>query len=226
MWPLDRLALCNQALILSGNDPVAVENDGSPEWVVSSTAWDAALEAMFEEHDWGFLTNVVVLQRAGTPSDPRYCDAYAKPPDCMHAIWVRLAMSLGNDAPTQYMIVNNQIICNATGQPPPVASSATRGVITLKYVSNANTPDQYSPLFMKALRFFVMSGVYRGLNEDFGEADKLYAAGMQTVQEARTRSDQEMPKRAPFNSRYLISRRLRKPWTTMPPGWTDTGRPS
>jgi hypothetical protein len=224
-WPLDKLNTINQALVLTGNPPVNVADDGSPEWEVGSAAWESALEALFEEHDWGFLTNVQVLQRGGTPSDPRYGDFYAKPPDCMHVIWVRLAMSAGNDAPVNYQILNNQIVLNAAGQQPPVPANATRGVVTVKYVSSRNGADQFSPLFLKALRFFVMSGIYRGLNEDYAEANVLYQQATATVAEARSRSDQEHPKVAIYNSRLRMARRVRRPWPQVPPGWTDTGRP-
>lgn len=226
MWPIDKLGLISQCCALTGNTPPSVPDDGSPEWTVGSAAWESALEAMFEEHDWGFLTTVAVLQRAGTPSDPVYADAYAKPPDCMHVIWVRLAMTPGNDAQVLYAVLNNQIVLNASGYAPPVAPSAVRGVVTVKYVSNANGPDQFSPLFMKALRFFVMSGIYRGINEDYGEANSMYQAGQQTVAEARSRSDQERPERAVFNSRMRMTRRVRHPWGRQPLGWTNTGRPS
>jgi hypothetical protein len=225
-WPLDKLGLINQALALTSNAQVSVVDDGSDEWNVGSAAWEAALEAMFEEHDWGFLTNVQVLQRADTPSDPWYADAYAVPPDCMHIIWVRLAMSNGNDAPVQYQILNNQIVLNAAGFGPPVPPSATKGVVTVKYVSNNNGPETFTPLFMKALRFFVMSGIYRGLNEDYSEANSLYQQATATVAEARSRADQQQPKRAVFNSRLRMSRRVRHPWGRNPLGWTDTGRPN
>jgi len=226
MWPIDQLGVINQALILSGNEPRSAVNDGSDEWTVGSAAWDAAIEALFEEHDWGFLTNVQVLQRAGTPSDPWYADAYALPPDCMHVIWVRLAMSNGNDAPVQYQILNNQIILNAAGFGPPAPPNPTRGTVTVKYVSNGNGPETFTPLFMKALRFFVMSGIYRGLNEDFAEANALYQQGVAATAQARSRSDQQQPKRRFFNSRMRMTRRVRHPWGVSPLGWTDTGRPN
>lgn len=225
-WPLDKLSVINQALILTSNAPVAVADDGSDEWTVGSAAWEAALEALFEEHDWGFLTNVQVLQRAGTPTDPIYSDAYAKPPDCMHVIWVRLAMSPGNDAQVQYQILNNQIVLNAAGYGPPVAPSAPRGVVTVKYVSNNNGPDQFSPLFMAALRAFVKSGLYEGLNEDKASAESEWSKGTALIAQARSRSDQEQGKRLVFNSRMRMSRRVRHPWGRQPLGWTDTGRPN
>lgn len=226
VWPLDKLTLINQVLAITGNEQVSVVDDGSEMWTVGSAAWEAALEALFEEHDWNFLTNVQVLQRAGTSADPVYNDAYAKPADCMHVIWVRLAMSIGNDAQVQWQILNNQIVLNAAGYGPPVAPSAPRGVVTLKYISNSNGPETFTPLFMAALRAFVKSGIYEGLNEDKGSADSEWQKGISLTAQARTRSDQQQGKRRMYNSRMAMSRRVRHPWGRQPLGWTDSGRPN
>lgn len=229
VWPLAKLDVINQALALTANAPVAVVNDGSDEWTVGDAAYESALEAMFEEHDWGFLTNIQTLQRAGTPTDPLYTDAYNLPPDCMHLIWVRITDNVTlNPTGThsvEYQIVNNQIFLNAYGTTPPPPPNATPGTVQIKYVSNSNGPDKFTPLFMKAMRFFVMSGIYRGLNEDFAEANQMYAAGVAAVQEARARADQQGEKKAMHNSRILGRRRTRSPSPPTPAGWTGTGIP-
>lgn len=90
-----------------------------------------------------------------------------------------------------------------------------RGVVTLKYISNSGVlTDSTSgtPTLILALQSFVMSGIYRGLHEDPAEADKLWMAGEHMLQMARTRHDQQLPKRAFFNSRMAASRRVRRPW--------------
>ena len=46
----------------------------------------------------------------------------------------------------------------------------------------------------------------------------MWQAGMMMLQEARTRYDQQKPKRQFFNSRITAARRVRRPW---PP--TGTG---
>jgi hypothetical protein len=71
-----------------------------------------------------------------------------------------------------------------------------------------------------------MSGIYNGINEDYAQCDKFYQMAEMTMQQARTRADQETPKRAPFNSRLAMARRVRRPWPSMPPGWSDTGKPN
>lgn len=234
MWPIDKLSLINQQLSLTANNTVAQADDGSDEWNVASAAYEYAIEYMFDAHDWKQITTVLTLQPTGImPTDDIFDTACAKPADCVHVIWVRL-----NDQPVVYQILNNQIVLNQYGQAPgtPVPPGATPGVITMKYVS-ANPPvavtgqpsttaaAQMLRTFMTALGRFVMSGIYRGLNEDIATARAEEAAAIRLLQEARTRSDQEQPKRAPFNSRIAAARRVRRPWPLVPTGWGGPGVP-
>ncbi len=78
---------------------------------------------------------------------------------------------------------------------------------------------------MTALRTFVLAGIYRGLHKDPAEARQQEAAARMLLQEARTRSDQEEPKRAIFNQRITAARRVRKPFPVTPGGWGGAGWP-
>lgn len=207
-FPVDKLGIINEALALTGNNLVNVEEDGSDEWNTTSAAYEAALPYAIESGDWKFATTVVTLNRQGTPTDPKFTDAYDKPPGLLHLIWVRL-----DDQPCSYAILDSQIVL-----------SADSGVVTAKYVRAPDT-TKVTPMFAMALRTFVISGIYRGLHEDNAEAEKMWKAGEGFLQLARTRSDQEQPKRAMFNSRIVASRRVRRPWPVTPSGWTGTGNP-
>ena len=228
-WPIDKLGLINQQLLLCADNPVAVADDGSDEWNVGSAAYENAIEYMFENHDWKQITNVVTLNSTGTPpTDDQFDTAFAKPADCIHVIWARL-----NDQPVVYQILTNQIVVNQFGQPPgiPPPSGASPGVLTMKYVSSSPPGAGGAPVtqmtrtFMTALGRFVMSGIYRGLHEDIPSARGEEQAARLLLQEARQRSDAEQPKRAAFNSRISAARRVRRPWPLVPTGWGGTGIP-
>lgn len=222
-WPTDKLSLINENLALTGNNLCSVADDGTDEWTVCSAAYEQGLEYMLDNHDWKQITNVKTLVSTGiAPADSEFDTAFAKPDDCIHVIWVRF-----NDVPVVYQILNNQIVINSGG---------ATGATTVKYVSSgppgSSTNSETSPAaaqmtrtFMTALKRFVMSGIYRGLNEDLGEASHQENAARQILAEARTRSDQEQPKRAPFNSRMSASRRTRRPFPVVPGGWGGTGSP-
>lgn len=213
-WPLDKLAVINDALGLTGNNLVNVADNGSDEWNTSSLAYEAAITYMIDQHDWKFASMIVPLQPTGTPPlDDKFTMAFVKPPDCLHVVWVRL-----NDLPCIYEIINNQICLGS-----PYVDDAGLPV-TLKYIRQP-TADQLSPTFVMALRSFVMSGIYRGLHEDAAEAARMWSAGEQFMQSARTRSDQEQPKRAFFNSRMRARRFIRGSWPPTPSGWGGTGSP-
>lgn len=212
MWPLDKLAVINSCLAISGDNLVSVADDGSTEWNTASEGYEAAIPYMIEGHDWKFGTLVSTLTPAGNvPTDPLFDTAYAKPQELLHLIWARLG-----DVPVNYQVLNNQIV---------VARRGSNAAVTAKYVRQPG-PEQVTPTFMMALRAFVMSAIYRGLHEDAQEGDKLWAKGEQFLAAARTRSDQEAPKRAPFNSRVRAARRSRGTLPVSPFGWGGTGSAS
>lgn len=221
-FPLDKLMVINSALAQCGDNQVAVADDGSVEWNTASPAYERAIAYMMESHGWGSATLVATLNANGTaPTDTQYDTAYDLPSDLVHLIWVRL-----DDHATNYDLLNNQLVLNAQGGPPPPDPVVDPGVVTIKYVSMTNADAQHgTPTFVLALMTFVMSGIYRGLHEDPQEADKIWGAARAILQEARSRHDMQKPKRALFNSRVMASRRVRRPWPPTPTGWSGSGIP-
>lgn len=208
IFAIDKLQVIQNACELTGDNVPIVAEDGSEEWAKASVAYEMALPYAIEGGNWKFGTKVVTLTPTGVvPTDTQFDTACAKPPDCLHLIWVML-----NAAPVVYQILNNQIVLNAQGQTP----------ITAKIVA-APTMDQVTPTFATALTSFVMSGIYRGLHENISEADKMWAKAESLLDRAKTRSDQEQPKRAMFNSRLTAARSVRRPWPREPSGWNGTG---
>ena len=61
-WPLAKIDIINRALGRTGDNTVAVANDGSDEWNSASPAYDDALAYMIESHSWGFAMLTIVLQ--------------------------------------------------------------------------------------------------------------------------------------------------------------------
>ncbi len=199
-WPTDKLALIQQECLLTGNTPPTVADDGSDEWNVCSAAYEKAIEYMFDKINWKQITKVTTLVSTGVvPADDQFTVAYAKPQDCVHVIWVKLA-----GGPVAYQVLGNQIVLKGTG------------VATIKYTSSDplgdGSPAQTQMLrtFMTALGVFVQAGIYRGLHEDLGEARAREREAMALVEEAASRADQEEPKRAVFNSRLVEARRTRR----------------
>lgn len=212
-WPQDKLSLIVQHCLITGNTPPRATEDGSDEWNVCSASYEAAIEYMFDKFNWKQITAVATLVSTGVaPADTTFDTAYAKPQDCIHVIWVRL-----NDLPVTYQVLGNQIVLNRGG--------ATNAVATIKYTSSVPGQAPMLRTFMTALGLFVQSGIYRGLHEDLDESRKREREAMAMVNEAATRSDQEEPKRAPFNSRITAARRVRRPWPSVPTGWGGTGSP-
>jgi len=227
-YPLDKLGLINQALALSGDNQCNVAEDGSPEWRIGSAAYEAAYEYMLDQHNWKGITNFATLQLLNQmPPDPNYLWAYAKPPDCIHLILVRQ-----NNLPCKYRLVGNLILVGwltqEIGPPPPPQPQPAPPTLTIYYVSSTNANPANGALsrtFMTALLAFTRAGIYGGLHEDEASERIFMQMGESILQRARTRSDQEQPKRAMFNSRIRAARRMRMPWPPVSDEWGDTGAP-
>lgn len=223
-WPLDKLAVIDSALSQTGDNLVASADDGSNEWNVASPAYERALAYIMEQHDWSQATLVRTLTPSPTaPSDDRFDTAYPIPNDLVHLIWVRVS-----DLPCIWQLLNGQIVTNSQGGPPAPNPPQTPAVVTIKGVFSTNSDPSSvgaTPTFVLALTAFVMSGIYRGLHKDAGQAERMWNGAKQILQEARTRHDQQNPKRAMFNSRLVASRRIRRPWPVTPTGWGGSGSP-
>jgi hypothetical protein len=222
-WPVDKLGVINSGLSQTGDNLVNVADDGSDEWNVCSPAYERALAYMMDQHSWSQATAVRTLQPAANePADDQFDTAYNIPDDMVHLIWVRV-----DDRPTVWGLLDGQIVVNAQGGPPPPIPPATPLALTVKAVFSTNSDSTAgTPTFVLALVAFVMSGIYRGLHEDTGQAERMWNSAKAMLMDAMTRHDQQLPKRAMFNSRISAARRIRRPWPQLPPGWNGTGTPT
>lgn len=240
-WPIDKLGIINRAISETGDNPVNVAEDGSDEWNTASPAYDEAIAYMSESHNWGFATKTVTLQPSNiVPQDTAWDTAYPIPNDCVFILWVKINQALTSQiastvaALTLYDITDvvgagTCVVINAQGGPPPPPTPVTPAIVTMKYVSNGGAltdSTNGTPTFVRALKKFVMAGLFRGLHEDAAEARATEKEAELVLQMARSRYDQQKPKRQFLNSRITAARRIRRPW---PPvgndNWGGSGIP-
>ncbi|TAL43845.1 MAG: hypothetical protein EPN91_05670 [Salinibacterium sp.] len=228
-WPSSKIDVINSALTSTGDNIVTAADNGSDEWNICSNTYETSLAYIMESHGWGYATQVAVLQPSPTPpQDSNWDTAYPLPNDCIHIIWAKInqdvASALGSSQPvlTLYKIMGTPtgpvLVINAQGGPPPPNPPQTPAQVTIKYISNSGAlcdSTNGTPTMIVALQTYVMSGIYRALHEDVTEADRVYQGAERLLQQARTRYDQQLPKRQFFNSRITASRRIRRPWPQM-----------
>src|SRR5215469_8313584 len=139
-YPLQKLDIINRALQRSGDNQVAVADDGSDEWNTASPAYEEAIAYMMESHSWGFTMLTIVLQPSPTPpQDTDFDTAYPLPPDCVHVVWIKINQNNPNTS-NQPMLTNYKIagtptgpviVVNAQGGPPPPQPPRTPAQITM-----------------------------------------------------------------------------------------------
>jgi hypothetical protein len=190
----DKLSLINRCLLMKGQRVVAAEDDGSVEWNVCSAAYDTYFEAMLEDGEFKFSTDIIELTRTGDAVDPKFDDAYGLPDGCLHLIWVRIS-----DERQKYSIVGNevQISCETTDD------------VMAKYIVEPDV-SELSALFKVALQEAVNSGIESGVKKEQRIADAHLAKADAALQRAKTRGDQQEPKKAMFVTRHRIARQFRR----------------
>lgn len=206
---VDKLSIIADECQRNGITPPSAADDGSDEWNVCSPAFDAAVAETIEAHSWNFDTRIVPLVQSGTSDDDLYTTSYAKPNQCLHLIWVRL-----NDQTVDYKIINDLICLTNNGYTP-----------TAKYIVDQGMAN-WPPSFSKVIRLRVDAAIWGGLRDEPATALKYEELAANALQDARTRVDQESPKRAPFNSRAIAARRVRRPWISTPAPWSGTDVPN
>jgi hypothetical protein len=223
-WPLQKLDIIQGACALTGDVAPAVANDGSDIWNIASPGYDRAIAYMIESHGWGFAILTIVLTPSPTPpQDTDFDTAYPLPSDCVHVNWIKLNMNNPNTSNQPYLTLwkifgtptGPIIAVNSQGGPPPPLAPVTPAQVTMQYVSNSGAltdSTNGTSTFVLALEQFVAARIYSGYHEDFAQAKEEWAIGVRYLQEARTRYDQQKPKRQFFNSRIGAVRRIRKPW--------------
>lgn len=188
-----KLGVINDCLVTCGENRVNIENDGSPEWRVCSAAYDQAVPEFLEQHDWKGATDIAVLSRTGDSLDADFDDAYAKPLDCLHVIWIRV-----DDVLTTWKVLADQILV-----------SAGDGEVTCKFVEDVGAENARA-MFIAGVKWMVRAGIYRGLRRDEREAGMCEQKAEIAFQRAATRSDQEEPKRTLFRGKLRLQRRARR----------------
>ena len=188
----DKLSIINTALIRTGNNQVEIEGEGTPEWIVASDAYETELPLVLAEHNWGMATALATLERMGGSPDEKWLYQYRKPASCLQLI----SVLDGSDRPAPFDILDNSVITDLL-------------VCRAKYVRQP-TPEAWPPGFIEVLRMRIMSHIYRGLNEDPVEAQRMMAGAVAKMGEVRSRTDQEKPRRAVMKSRLLRARLYRR----------------
>lgn len=218
-WPVAKIDVINRALAVTGNNLVSVLEDGSDEYRVCSPAYEDGLACLIEEANWGFCTKVATLVPSPTaPADTSWDTAYPLPGDLIHIVWVKINDNINDpntsllNHPALYDILDGELVLNAQGGPPPPQSPVTPAIVTMKYASSDNAdPVAGTPLFVRALNLYVMAGIYRGLHNDKAEGAAMFAAAEAIAKRARTRYDQQKPRRSFWRSRISAARRITRP---------------
>lgn len=80
--------ICNMALTQVGHETVAAIDNSTKQGRVCLAAWPLVLDALLEEHAWGFATKRVALQQLSDTPAWGYDYAYKLPANCIRLLEV------------------------------------------------------------------------------------------------------------------------------------------
>jgi len=197
-----KLSIINTALLLKGQNTVNEEDDGSQEWNVCSAAYDQGAKHLLQEHDWKFATDIIQLTRLGDSPDHNYEDEYQKPAGTLQIVWVKLTddaddVDSGFES-TDWKVVNNKILLTDDDSE-----------VVAKVVLEPD-PNDWPPMFVSALQEYVFAGIEGGLKKDTRAQMAHQASALEFLTRAKTRTDQQEPKRALFKTRHRTARLVRR----------------
>jgi hypothetical protein len=210
----DELSIINDALMDCGYDPVTVAGgDNSAAWLAGKRAYDRYLPVLMARHDWKFRTRLTTLSRQGTSTFPGLTDIYQKPADCLHimACWDVAVAEQATALPQYYVrefrITTPKFDFKLIGDQVHCIGPDGVGCLYLPWPSSdADMPA----LFREALVQGCIAILQRGLNDDREKAVDAFKMGEMMLQEGRTRSDNQEPRRAIFSQRMQQVRRTRR----------------
>lgn len=208
----DKLAIINNALIATGNNPCNVGDDGSDEWTVCNMAFERWVPVLLRRRNWDFADVLQDLVRVGDSRFPGFSDVYAKPSNCLFLRSVfrtdqaaLVIPSLGWSMPEQdtrpppleYRIVADQIHCVAAGGATAIYQPYPEGA------------QPWTVGFVEALTLQIEAMIYRALNEDEAAAQNAEKRAEMAMDEESARMQAETPRRMAYRSSTLDARRRR-----------------
>lgn len=212
MFAIDKLSICNDALIATGNQPVAVLNDGSDEWTAVSNFYDRVLPNVLSKHDWKGILQIAAMQRTGSSAYPGYEDMYALPADCLllrdaydardaaliQPVDARTVSDVGINLPgMDYRLIGNNVHCIC-----PAGAYAF-------YVQNPSVATGLVVGVIETLRLEIEALLMRGYNEDVEGSVAVKAMAKESLTDAREQDSSQEPRRIFFRSPMLEKRRRR-----------------
>ncbi|NKD76810.1 hypothetical protein HEQ60_03380 [Haematospirillum sp. H1815] len=176
---LDRIDICNRALLMIGALPVSSLEDPTPVAEVARHFYDMVRDAFLSVHPWNFALTTEVVPVMPSVSCSGYAFTAPLPVACLRVLSVG---RIGQDRGVAYRIVGRQVECDASP-------------VVLHYI--AAVPESVFPaFFVNALVLRLAAAFCLPLTESAGRADHLWQAAEQEFRRARAvDSSEDTPKR-------------------------------
>jgi hypothetical protein len=134
--PQSVVAICNNALIMLGEETITALNDQTKAARLCNQRWDSVRDAVLRDHEWACVSTDAALAASASPPVSAWDFAYPLPPDFVRAIRVS---TLDGVEITSWEIVGRNLLCNE------------KAPVILRYVQSTNQATLFDPLLSEAL---------------------------------------------------------------------------
>ena len=138
--------ICNQALILIGQEPILVADDSSKQSRLCKRLYEPTLEVLLREYPWTFAIKRVILSPEYETPGFGYSHKFVLPIDCMRIV------STGLDD-TQFVVEGGCILCDEE-------------VIYLRYVGKPVSTTAYDSQFVEVLAYRLAKVMCQSITAD------------------------------------------------------------
>lgn len=138
--------ICNQALILLGQEPIITMDDSSKQSRLCKRLYEPTLETLLREYPWSFAIRRVILSPEVDTPGFGFTHKFVLPTDCMRIV----STGLEDD---QFTIEGNRILCDEV-------------VVYLKYVCKPESASVYDSHFVQVLTHRLAKVMCQALTAD------------------------------------------------------------
>lgn len=130
---MDKLAICNAALMRCGSEPIALAELTTPtskRGLAVTSQYEITLKEILNDSPWNFATKRVELSATGNTPLFKFTQQYNLPSDTIRVLEL--------EDKVEYRIEESALLCDV------------EGTVKVKYIFFQNDPTKYSGAFVKA----------------------------------------------------------------------------
>lgn len=180
--PMDKLALCNSAVMRCGSEPIASLTDTSKRALAVVSQYSVTLRELLNDSPWNFAIVRATLEEDGEAPLFGFTHRYKLPTDCVRVLEL--------EDKVEYRVEKGYVVCDAETS------------INIKYVTDLADISTYSGSFCKAFVLKLSEDICYVLVQSASLQQAISAEAERYLRKARSMNSQEGTPEARYPEEY------------------------